>query len=196
MDNLQLKPFNVDSDITMVSTRWQKWLRAFEYLIVGRDITKPEQKKALLLHLAGGEVQDIFETLGDTQDEEVDPYQDAIDKLNEYFIPQKNLTYERHIFRSIKQGHNEAIDQFVTKLRQQAKFCDFMDIEDQIKDQIVDGCIDSDLRKKILEKGDNVKLPEVLKIAQAREISNQQIKSFSEVSVNKVHPLTVQQEKI
>jgi hypothetical protein len=46
--------------------RWTKWLTRFERLIVGMNITDATQKRALLLHYAGPDVDDIFETLPDT----------------------------------------------------------------------------------------------------------------------------------
>ena len=54
-DNLRIKNFDV-KDQNNLANRWEKWLRGFEYLVVGRDITKEEQKRAILLHLAGPDV--------------------------------------------------------------------------------------------------------------------------------------------
>lgn len=41
------------------------YMKRFEYYLAAREFTKYEQKKALLLNLAGTEVQDIYETLTD-----------------------------------------------------------------------------------------------------------------------------------
>ena len=50
-------------------------------------VTGDAQKRALLLHLAGPEVQDIFETLevGGTA------FKDAEKALDDYFVKQKNV---------------------------------------------------------------------------------------------------------
>ena len=115
------------------------------------------QKTALLLHTAM-DVQDIFETLDDVPfvaavEGEVDNvYKQALRKLNACFTPQLNVPYERHVFRSMKQG-DETVDQFVARLKTQAINCNFGNDEirdKQIRDQVVDACKSSYLRRKLL----------------------------------------------
>jgi hypothetical protein len=50
-------------------------------------------------------VQDIFTTL-DGAGEDKD-YEIALTKLNEYFTTQKNIPYERHLFRQAEQAQGE-----------------------------------------------------------------------------------------
>jgi hypothetical protein len=45
------------------STSWEQYFKRFEYYLKATGVTKDEQKRALLLHVAGEEVQDIIETL-------------------------------------------------------------------------------------------------------------------------------------
>lgn len=56
----------------------------------------PHKKRALLLHLAGAEVQDLFSTLDKTGKD--GDYELALTKLDAYFTPQKNIPYQRHVF--------------------------------------------------------------------------------------------------
>ena len=56
----RLKPFDPKIETSVIS---QRWIRSFTYYVQARGLTDAEQKKALLLHLAGQNVQDIFETL-------------------------------------------------------------------------------------------------------------------------------------
>ena len=86
---LPLIPFDPISEPTSVSQRWKAWKRRFEiYLIAVNDA----QKRALLLYQAGEATQEIFE-------ETVDDYKTAIEKLDEYFTPKKNVDYEIFQFR-------------------------------------------------------------------------------------------------
>ena len=55
--------FNCHGDPTSVSTRWKKWKHAFEFFVVRKGITDIAQKKALLLHCGGIDMQDIYHTL-------------------------------------------------------------------------------------------------------------------------------------
>ena len=45
--------------------RWQKWLARCERLAIAMGITEDKQKRALLLHYGGPEIDEIFDTLQD-----------------------------------------------------------------------------------------------------------------------------------
>ena len=47
----------------------------------------------------------------------------ALTRLEKHYVPQKNVTYERHKFRQRKQGSEESIDDFITALRTLAREC-------------------------------------------------------------------------
>ena len=55
------------------------------------NITDKKQRGAVLLHLAGPEVQRVFETLSGTGDD----HATALAKLTEYFEPKKNIPFVR-----------------------------------------------------------------------------------------------------
>ena len=110
------------------------------------------QRRALLLHAAGEAVQEIFETLADTG--EAKDYEKAVKASNDYFIPNVNSTYPNHLLCSMEQQDGETVAQFVTRLRQVVKDCDYGEqAQNQIPDQVVQRCKSHELRKKLLEKG-------------------------------------------
>jgi len=126
------------------------------------------QRRALLLHSAGEAVQEIFETLTDTG--EAKDYEKAVKALNDYFIPKVNSTYQNHLFRSMEQQDGETVAQFVTRLRQVVKDCDYGEqAENQIRDQVVQRCKSHELRKKLLEKGEKLTLELLLSTAANHE---------------------------
>ena len=85
--------FKVSGEHTNLNKIWEQYLKLFEYYIKA-NVTREEQKRALLLHISGYEVQDIFETFED----QGTTYEHAVDKVSEYFKPKKNILYERHVF--------------------------------------------------------------------------------------------------
>ena len=56
-------PFKVIGENTNLSKSWEQYVKRFEYYLKATGINKDAQKKALLLHVSGNEVQDIYETL-------------------------------------------------------------------------------------------------------------------------------------
>ncbi|CAG2215581.1 unnamed protein product [Mytilus edulis] len=155
------------SDSTGLSARWKRWLRAFQLFAAGKGVTDVDQKYALLLHTAGMNVQDIFNTLPEGA------YEKAVSALDAYFTPLSNAPYERSIFRSMIQSSSETIEQYITRLRQRADTCDFGNqnaIDERIRDH--------HLRRKLLEKGRTLTLANVRSIAKAMEDSERQAKSI------------------
>ena len=115
--------------------RWNKCLRRLERLFIGMNITIPKQKRTLLLHFAGPEVDEIFDTLPDNGDN--NDYDTAVKRLNAYFSPKTNIAYEVYNFRQTKQKEGESLDSYHTRLRQLAKICKFSDIDKDIQEHII-----------------------------------------------------------
>ena len=107
------------------------------------------------------------------------PYVDVVKILDDYFIPKVNVPFERHVFRQMEQQNGEKIDQFVCRLRQKAITCDFTDVDETIRDQLIEKCQDQKLRRKFLEKP-NAKLTDLQDIARAYEAVNEQMKSMDQ----------------
>ena len=149
--------FDPEGEPTSIAPRCRRWKRAFELFVVGKGITDKTQKRALMLHCAGMDVQDIFYTLpanGNAND-----YDKAIEALDTYFNPAVNVPYERHMFRRMSQEESETIDQFVTRLKQKSLSCDYGESSDElIRDQVIDKCRSVALRRKLLERGQTLTL--------------------------------------
>jgi ribosomal protein S27AE len=199
IDVAPLAPFDCTGDPTSVAPRWKRWKRAFEFYLVGKGVTDVDQKKALLLHSAGMDVQDIFETLDNVpapEGEANDAFKQAMRNLDSYFAPKCNTPYERHIFRSMRQEGTETVDQYVSRLKKQAANCGFADRNEMIRDQVIDACKSNHLRKKLLQKGDDLALDNVLEIARALEAVELQSKRMTEgKSPGEVNQMKTRPEK-
>lgn len=169
--------------------KWRKWRKSFEYYVQARGIQEPARKKALLLHCAGPAVQDIFDTLAEVEEDDemftaegapdYNEYIAALTMLDRKFLPQVNESYERHRFRRMKQTEDETVEQYIVRLKYQASLCNFgARIDDDIRDQVIDGCRSSEIRTKLLERGRDLTLERVREIAAAYEMSHRQAKDI------------------
>ena len=141
-------------------------MKAFNYFVVGSGVTDKTQKRALLLHLVGPEVQEIFETLDETGAD--NDFDTAVSKLEGYFKPKTNVSFERHKFSSEGQKANETVQEFTTRLKHLSLSCEFNDSNDRIRDQVVQKCTSTTLRRKFLTEKD-LTLEKVLDIASTFE---------------------------
>lgn len=190
-----LAQFEFKIDDSNCGTEWKDWLRQFELFVKAQGIEDNEKKKDWLLHFGGPKLQNVYFNLPDEPQGQIseekkgplinsyfpfqmDPYIEAVMKLNNFFEPKRNVSYERHVFRKMHQEPKERIDAFVMRLRTQADRCDFSDqINQNIKDQITSGCHSEILRRKILEHGER-KLEDIIKMAKILETVTEQQKMF------------------
>ena len=181
-----LPPFDPRGDVTSIGPRWKKWRKAFGYFIVGKGIVNDAQKKALLLHCAGMDEQEVFDTLPEPPAENVDgddeatptEYEVAMRKLDCYFLPKINEPFERHMFRGLFQEEEETVDQFLTRLRRQSDNCGWDNPDAAIRDQVIDTCMSVLLRRKLLERGTDLTLSRVQDIARTLEAVEIQVRKM------------------
>lgn len=169
---------------------WKKWLRGFEVYAQANSIKKTKDKLNWMLHYAGPKVQEVFYTLPKKTDGirygplatgyvfRPNKYDEALEKLNGFFEPKQNVSYERHVFRQQRQAKNERFDMFLMRLREQADRCNFgQQLDDNLRDQITSGCSSDVLRRKILERGDD-SLEKIVKVAQILETVAKQQETY------------------
>ena len=91
------------------------------------------------------EVQDIFRIMFDKGTK----YDNALAKLDDYFTPRKDVPWERLQFRRTVPLRNETVSNYVIRLKQAAKYCEFgADADNHIRDQILDKWSDIEIQRK------------------------------------------------
>ena len=158
--------------------RWSKWIDRFQNYIEATCIEGAKRQKAILLHLIGEDLYNIYKTLtipnpGDGETE----FSIAIKVLTEHFSPKRNREFELFQFREAYQRAEEDLDGYYARLVQLAKNCDFKpeDMESEIKSQIMQKCKMTKLRDEGLCKP-NLTLSDILKIGRTQECASRQSK--------------------
>lgn len=123
-----LPPFDLDAtDPTIIGTEWRNWITRFENFLIAFDVKNDARKRSLLLHYAGERVHELSETLPDQQASTTpdadtpsvtarNTYQHLKDKLDAYFNPRMNTTFEIFQFCQAKQLEGESVGQFSIRL--------------------------------------------------------------------------------
>ena len=140
-----LEPFVIDSG--NLDKRWKIYMNEVNLFLLASGITNDTQKRAVLLHVSGKQVRQVFNTFTDVGTS----YQDACDKLQEHFVPKKNIIYERWQFRNARQTEAENCLPFVTRLKNMAETCEYGNQDEEVRDQFVFTCFDNKLREKFLQ---------------------------------------------
>ena len=173
--------FDLNQDPNSLGIQWKKWILRLQNLFIALDIGNEARQKALLLHYGGIDLSDIYYTL---ESEEDVGFKQVKIKLDKYFEPKINVTYETYTFRQMAQAEDESIDKYVTCLREAASRCQFHDNSREIKDQVVQKCKSDMLRRKALR--DDPDLDKLLSTARAMEQSDRQAKEMENAAVYRV----------
>ena len=86
----------------------------------------------------------MYETLTDPglteefEEDTVTDFEKTVRTLNVYFATKLNVPYERHVLRSMAQQERETVSQFIARLRKQAWNCNFVNLDVDIRDQVID----------------------------------------------------------
>ena len=74
----------------------------------------------------------------------------SLSALEDYFLPKRNVVYERYVFNSCIQTPEETVDCYVNRLRKLASSCQFGTLtEEMIRDRLVIGIQDTGTKARL-----------------------------------------------
>jgi len=150
-----LASFDAAGDVTSLAQRWKTWKARFEIFVVASGIQNNTQKRALLLHMAGEGVQEIFKTFSAEQRGGQDDFNKAVECLDGYYSVRKNVPKERQNFMACQPNQGETINNFATRLKGFADSCEYgAELDNQVRDKVLSAIKDRTLRRKILSERD------------------------------------------
>ena len=168
---------------------WDKYIRRFEILLrIQRNLTE-EQQLDLLLYVGGDDVLDLYDTLlqvGTT--DKYTKYQEFVKAVKDKFTPTTNMVVNRMAFRQAMQEPEENIENFIKRLREQAKFCNFENVDNEIVSQVTIGCSEGYIKKIGMENPALTLEEFIAKVMQAERI-RQSLIQMQTSSINRIHVL-------
>eukprot|EP00096_Caligus_rogercresseyi_P008633 TRINITY_DN2783_c0_g1_i6.p1 TRINITY_DN2783_c0_g1~~TRINITY_DN2783_c0_g1_i6.p1 ORF type:complete len:1211 (-),score=137.53 TRINITY_DN2783_c0_g1_i6:1226-4822(-) len=174
--------------------RWISWSDEFQTYLSLHGELSPDRKRSLLLHCAGTDVQRWHKTLSIVPIEDEDSYSALLRAMSDAFTPTESVLYERFCLSETKQAIGEPMDDYLTRLRGQAKFCKFLcsGCKASYEDDVVLGTIVKNtsspklrqavFERKILKLDDVIQLGRALESAEAhsREFTSDRMAMISE----------------
>jgi predicted aspartyl protease len=151
--SLNMKPPDL---FTFKPTEWNSWKKRFEryYSLSNLDEAQPKEQVNMLIYCMGEKAEDILASFNLNATESIN-FQTVLAKFEEYFIPKKNLVFERAKFLKHKQGQSESIENFVTTLHNLAKSCEWGQIyEDMVLMVLITGMRDEALSDRLQLEND------------------------------------------
>ncbi|KAJ8006345.1 hypothetical protein DPEC_G00134270 [Dallia pectoralis] len=170
------EPMKMSGDL---SSNWASFRAEFDDYILATGLCEKDAdvQAATLRRLMGSECRHLYKhNLGLTQDQQKDVTA-ILEALEDYFTPTKNVIFERYVFGNLRQEEGEAIDAFVTRLREKAATCEYGTLRDQlIRDRLVLGITDEGARRRLLREKD-LTLAMAVDICRGAEIMDIKLKT-------------------
>ncbi|CAF1016621.1 unnamed protein product [Brachionus calyciflorus] len=195
MDQGTIENFDLN-DTDGIASKWKKWCKRLERLISIKSVTQEKKKIDYLLFCAGESIEDIYEEMA----EDGDTFEDIVDKIHEHLCPKTNKQMNIYKFRSIKQMEDEPFEEFAQRVKSAAKICDFKDVDEEVKSQVIQACLSERVMRKGLSNNE-IGLDKLIEFGKMDENIDRQVKQFKETRkqeekngemVNKVGPETGQ----
>lgn len=153
-----IKPFNDDIDTQALKQEWEEWLEAFEFEVQTKGEFSQLERFNLLMTKGGRSVQRTFKNQKPIGEEilelkvplkEIPVYDNAVARLNNFYVGKTNVRLEKEIFRAIRQERDENFNKFLLRLRSQARRCQFgTKEEEEILHQVIAGAHSEKVRDK------------------------------------------------
>ena len=148
------------------------------------DEKSAKMKASVFLHVVGEDALEVYNNFQFQDDANKMELDKILEKFEDYCIPKRNVTFERHRFFTCVQKTGETVDQYVTDLRNRSKTCEFGELTDSlIKDRLVCGIPDNSLRERLLREQD-LDLGKALRMCRAAETVKTQAKELFSESCN------------
>ena len=118
-------PLAFDTTEEKRSQRWLDWVDDLQVFLDshGENALDSTQRKCMLLHCAGPEVRRTFQSLKAVPADGESPYDSALRTLTEFFCVRENVFFERFYLDELQPLAGESTQNFVLRLRSQARFC-------------------------------------------------------------------------
>ena len=103
-----------------------------------------------LIYCMGREGENVFESLQFAEQGDEAKFAKVMQKLDEYFVPKRNIIHEQARFHQRKQQPGESVEAFVRALYEIAEHCQFQDKKEQAKSRKYRGIFE-DIQIRVLQ---------------------------------------------
>ena len=144
-----------DTDANLSST-WKKWKDHFRFFLTATESEGKTDKiqTSMLLTTIGPKGRELYESFDLSEDDKF-KLEPVLKKFDEHCNPRKNLTILRNKFLVKRQDEDQSFNDFVADLKRLSTDCEFGAIRDDlVKDMIVTGVHDTQLRERLLRTTD------------------------------------------
>ncbi|XP_049867460.1 uncharacterized protein LOC126367775 isoform X2 [Pectinophora gossypiella] len=160
--NYSLQPFDGEG--------WEVFEQQLECIITLNEVSD-DKKVPLLLTKITPKVLEVLNCLCTPTNPVNLTYTELCKKLRNKYIPTQSTALDRAAFRSRNQMPTENIEDYVLQLRKLGGKCNFKDLDDQIKEKLIDGVSSKLIKFELLKNCTEMDLEKTILLARTVEIA-------------------------
>lgn len=130
-----------------INKSWLNYQERLEFYFEANGIDSDVTKRAILLSQIGEATYELLRSLVAPVTPRDLSYAEIVERLNNHFNPAPNQIVERYNFNRRVQNEGESIADFVADLRKLSQHCNFLELENMLRDRIVCGVNDESLQR-------------------------------------------------
>ena len=161
-------------DRFVMGADFERWLNSVDVYMEAMDVSSEGHKRAILLHLIGPDLQQVYGTLPEPLGVAGGEYEVCKAKLKAYLAPARNTIAEKLSFQTIRMEAGEKFEAYLARLRVAANRCGFtgQSVDQEVRNQCLAGTsgkLQERLLQRAAERGDQLTLQDVVAAAAAME---------------------------
>ena len=175
MDGRGLNPLKMTGNM---DENWKTWRQRFEIYATATELDAKEEniQCAQLLHYMGEEAINIYNTF-QFKETEKNKIKVLKEKFNAYFVPKKNIAYERYKLFTSRQNERP-LEEFIRELKNQANQCELGTLAGELTTtMVIIGIQDEATRGKLLQMSD-ISLEKAVEVCILTEKAREQLRQM------------------
>ena len=157
-NSLPITPkLDLEGSTSQQADDWKDWKAIWENYEICTEMSKKDEavKVAHLLTYLGTKTTKLFGNLdADLSGDDRKKIAPMIKRFVDYFLPKKCVPMERLRFNRRSQREGEPFNTYLTALRRLPSTCEFIDLDDMLRDRILFGIQDAKVRERLLRVPD------------------------------------------
>ena len=144
--------FNADPNSKQASKEWRHCCCTFSNFVdsfsAGPALSNEDKSKCLIAHIS----KDVYDYVSECL-----TYQEAIQTLERLYVKPCNIIFVRHLLMPCKQQQAQSLDDYLQKLKQLAKDCNYRSVSadvsrnEAIRNAFISGLLSTSIRSRLLE---------------------------------------------
>ncbi|XP_011859079.1 PREDICTED: uncharacterized protein LOC105556593 [Vollenhovia emeryi] len=147
---------------------WEMFIEQLEFYILEKGIQDDKRKVATLMTRVDQEAFKLIKQLVAPERVADKKFEDVVKTVTAHFKPKPSEAMERCNFHRARQEANESIAEYAARLKKLSLHCNFDNLKTALRDQLVCGIKDTEIRVKLFED-ESLDYDKALKTAIAHE---------------------------